>query len=68
MPRIAHLYAWRVRAGYTTPKQLADVSGVSVKTIRRIENHEPVNADVVRCLARVFGVSEEEFQFKSPMG
>ena len=68
MPRIAHLHAWRVHAGYTTQKQLADASGLPEKTIKRVENGGTVNADIVRRLAQTFAITEHELQFGSPMG
>jgi transcriptional regulator with XRE-family HTH domain len=57
--RIMSIKNLRVERGWTQA-QLAELSGVSQRTIQRIEKGQPATAETAKCLAAVFEVSLKE--------
>jgi transcriptional regulator with XRE-family HTH domain len=49
------IHKLRLKRGWSQ-QQLADASGLNVRTIQRIEAGQPASAESLKCLAAVFGV------------
>ncbi|MFM2483583.1 helix-turn-helix domain-containing protein [Celerinatantimonas yamalensis] len=56
---------WRLYRGWTQ-QQLAELSGLSVRTIARIEQGQSASLESINALLAVFELSREEFEIAPP--